>query len=95
MGDYLSEPKKEKEIDEGENLSVKYLLLSKIFRLGLGHVACKAGGKIWKMHICAKLISEMIFQYLECLMAMEVGLYHYSNRARSRYLFKEAFYRNS
>ena len=67
MGIYLSNPKTEKTIDRGECSSNKWVALGMqgIFYL------CKDGEQKWRIVILLKQIYQMMFQFLEYLMAME------------------------
>ena len=50
MGPYLTTPKKEKEVQNGDKDKVKKYLPD-LFRSNLELVACKVGEILWKIHI--------------------------------------------
>ena len=67
MGIYLSNPKTEKTIDRGECSSNKWVALG---MQGIFYI-CKDGELKWRIVILLKQIYQMMFQFLEYLMAME------------------------
>ena len=76
MGPYLTTPKKEKEVQNGDKDKVNKSLHD-LSRLNSELVACKVGEILWKIHILVRLLLSRMYISSASLMDMEVCISYF------------------